>query len=79
LETGEKEEAMLRSTKILHYKHLSPQDFLKKNERPTHHDHASLIIGQHDGHEARGGADSCKDVLNLCLPIHLGHWDKSDR
>lgn len=44
----------------------------------THHDDARLVVGQHDGHQARGRADSRQDVLSLHLPIHLGHGDEGD-
>lgn len=49
-----------------------------KRKRLAHHDDASLVIGQHDGHKARCGTDSGQDILNLYLPIYLRHWDKSD-
>uniref|UniRef100_A0A480HB23 Selenocysteine lyase isoform X1 n=1 Tax=Sus scrofa TaxID=9823 RepID=A0A480HB23_PIG len=42
------------------------------------HDHAGLVIGQHDGHQACGRAHSRQDVLSLDLPAHLGHGDKGD-
>lgn len=44
----------------------------------AHHDDTRLVVGQHDGHQARGRADGRQDVLSLHLPIHLGHGDEGD-
>lgn len=44
----------------------------------THHDDARLVVGQHDGYQARGWADGRQDVLSLHLPAHLGHGDEGD-